>query len=97
MEIRERPKLTLLGVGETNKIFQVDGSAGTKMPIHTCTHEAVIMVQEGEVLLQMPDNEVVLKKGDTQIVPAQKEHALKIIKTFKGLAVMAVNAQINFI
>ena len=97
MEILDTPKLTHLNMGETNKILQVEGNAGTRMPIHTCTHEAIIVVHVGEALLQMPDSEQLLKTGDSFIIPAEKEHRLKILKKFKALAIMAAEAEINFI
>ncbi|TLF46256.1 cupin domain-containing protein [Maribacter aurantiacus] len=97
MEVLDRPKLTHLNIGKRNKILKVEGSTGSKMPIHTCSHEAIILVQQGEALLQMSDGEKILKTEDSFIIPAQKEHALKIKKNFRALVVMAVNAEINFI
>ncbi len=92
-----KPELTPLEVGASFKTIQVKGLAGTTMPPHYSTKEAVIVVQEGRALLKMPDSDHVLKKGCTFIIPAGKEHTLKIQQDFKAVAIMAVDSQINFI
>jgi quercetin dioxygenase-like cupin family protein len=79
------------------KALKVEGGAGTKMPPHHSTREAVIVVQKGEALLRMPDGEHPLKAGDCFIVPAKKEHTLTIIKDFTAIVIMAIESEINFI
>lgn len=97
MKVLNKPELTPLTMGSVFKVLQVEGSTGMKMPPHHSTQEAVLVVQKGEALLQMPDGEHLLKAGDSFIVPAKKEHSLTIIKDLKALAIMAVDSQINFI
>ncbi|MEB8328374.1 cupin domain-containing protein [Flavobacteriaceae bacterium KMM 6897] len=97
MEVLNKPKLIHLALGDTFKILRVEGGAGTKMPPHYSTLEAIIIVQEGEAMLQMPDGNHFLKKEDCFIIPAKKEHTLTIKKDFKAIAVMAVESEINFI
>jgi quercetin dioxygenase-like cupin family protein len=96
MEVQNKPELTHLALGDTFKVLQVAGSKGMKMPPHHSTQEAVLVVQKGEALLQMPDGEHLLKAGDCFIVPAKKEHNLIIIKDLKAFAIMAVASEINF-
>ncbi|CAN0606193.1 unnamed protein product, partial [Ectocarpus sp. 12 AP-2014] len=62
-----------------------------------CTNEVVIVVKEGLALLVMPDSEYLLKQGGSFIIPAKKEHTLKIEKDFEALAIMAADSEINFI
>jgi quercetin dioxygenase-like cupin family protein len=97
MEIANKPELTPLALGNMFKALQVAGRTGMKMPPHHSTGEAVIMVQKGEALLQMPDGQHLLKAGNCFIVPAKKEHTLTIIKDFTAIAIMAVESEINFI
>ena len=97
MKVINKPELTHLQIGSSFKTMQVTGQAGMLMPPHHSTGEAIIIVQEGQALLKMPDAEHILKKGSSFIIPAGKEHALHIIKDFKGIAVMAVDSEINFI
>ncbi len=97
MEVISKPELMPLQIGDSIKILQVKGLAGMTMPPHHSTKEAVIVVQEGQALLKMPDCDHLLEKGATLIIPAGKEHTLKIQKDFKAIAIMATDSQINFI
>lgn len=84
-------------MGISTKVLQIKGSAGMHMPPHHSTEEAVIIVTKGQALLTMPSINQLLCKGDTFIIPAKKEHTLKIQKDFKALVIMAVKSEINFI
>ncbi len=95
--IISKPELTPLEVGDSIKTIQVTGLAGMTMSPHHSTKEAVIVVQEGQALLKMPESDHLLKKGSTFIIPAGKEHTLTIQKDFKAVAIMAVDSEINFI
>jgi len=97
LEVISKPELTLLEVGHSTKTLQVKGLAGMTMPPHHSTKEAVIVVQEGQALLKMPDSDHLLKKGSTFIIPAGKEHTLTVQEDFKAIAIMAVDSEINFI
>ncbi|APQ17776.1 cupin domain-containing protein [Maribacter hydrothermalis] len=97
MEVLNKPELMHLQIGDSMKILQVAGSAGMRIPHHYCSHEAVIVVNEGLAVLTMPDSEQLLGAGDSFVIPAKKEHTLKIKKDFKALAIMAVDSEINFI
>jgi len=97
VEVISKPELTPLEVGDSIKTMQVKGLAGMIMPPHHSTKEAVIVVQEGQALLKMPDSDHLLKKGSTCIIPAGKEHTLTIQEDFKAIAIMAVDSEINFI
>ncbi|MCK0189819.1 cupin domain-containing protein [Arenibacter sp. F20364] len=96
MEVLNRPELTHLQVGENLKILQIKAQAGTGMPVHHSTHEAVIVVQEGEAILKTNNADHILKKGTSMLIPAGMEHSLSILKEFKAIAIMAKNSNINF-
>ncbi len=97
MLVINKPELTPIEMGDSIKTLQVKGLAGMIMPPHHSTKEAVIVVQEGQALLKMPESDHLLKKGSTFIIPAGKEHTLTIQKDFKAVAIMAVDSEINFI
>lgn len=97
MEVLTKPELTHLETGNAMKVLEIEGRAGMRMPPHHSTAETVIVVKEGLALLTMPEGNQLLSKGDSFIIPAKKEHTLKIQKDFKALAIMAVTSQINFI
>jgi len=97
MEVISKPELTPLIVGDSIKTMLVEGMAGTTMPPHHSTKEAVIVVQEGQALLKMPDSEHLLEKESVFVIPAGKEHTLSIRKDFKAIAIMALDSEIEFI
>lgn len=97
MEVMNKPELTLLAKGDSMKTIQVEGLAGMIMPPHHSTKEAVVIVLEGQALLQMPESNHILKQGSFFIIPAGKEHNLRIQKNFKAIAIMAIDSKLNFI
>lgn len=97
METMNKPELIPLEVGRSIKTIQVKGLAGMTMPPHHSTKEAVIVVQQGQALLKMPESDHLLNRGSTLIIPAGKEHTLRIQEDFKAIAIMAVDSEINFI
>jgi quercetin dioxygenase-like cupin family protein len=96
MEILSKPELTHLKVGEHLKILQIRAMAGMGMPEHHSTHEAVIVVQQGEAILKTKDADHLLKKGSSMLVPAGMQHSLSVLKEFKAIAIMAKDSNINF-
>ncbi|AEM71670.1 Cupin 2 conserved barrel domain protein [Allomuricauda ruestringensis DSM 13258] len=97
METMKRPELQVMVKGKTYKVLEVVGLPGMVMPHHHSTGEAVVMVKKGEALLKMCDGEHKLGKDSVFIIPAKKEHTLTVLKEFKAVVTMAVNAEIQFI
>lgn len=96
METLQKPELIPLEVGKSLKTMKVQGLAGMSMPSHYSTKEAVIVIQEGEVLLKMPNSEQRLQAGAVFIIPAEVEHSLKVKKDFKAIAIMGIESEIQF-
>lgn len=96
METIQKPELTPLDKGKYLKTLQVTALAGMIMPPHLTTKEAVIIVQEGEALLKMPNLDHRLRQGAVFIIPAGVEHSLEIKSDFKAVAIMAVDSEIKF-
>lgn|SRR5690606_3896175 len=97
METMNRPQLQVVAQGKTYKVLEVAGLPGMVMPHHHSTGEAIVMVKKGEALLKMSDDEHRLGKDSVFIIPAKKEHSLTILKEFKAVVTMAVDAEIQFI
>ena len=96
METLNKPELIPLDMGKSFKTLQVKGLAGMVMPPHHSTKEAIIVVQQGKALLQMPKSDHVLNEGSTFIIPAGVDHKLDILENFKAIAIMAVDSELNF-
>ncbi len=96
MEAIQKPELTPLDKGNSLKTLQITALTGMRMPSHYTTKEAVIVVQEGEALLKMPNVDHRLKTGAVFIIPAGAEHSMEIKNDFKAIAIMATDSDINF-
>ena len=90
------PKLSILQMGETFKVYEVIGKAGMKMPKHYSTKEAVILVKEGSARLQISEDEHILSKGSTFVIPAGKSHFLELLADFRANVIMENTSNIEF-
>ena len=78
---------TLVGVkGGTVTAFAFDEGQG--LSEHTAPFDAMVLVLEGEVDINIAGTEFHLKEGDTIIMPANKPHALKAVTKFKMILIM---------
>jgi quercetin dioxygenase-like cupin family protein len=91
------PQLILLDKKEQHKVYQVKGVAGITMPEHISTKEAVVIIQEGEVVLNIQNQNYNLKQNDVFIIPARVKHFLSIHKDFKAVVIMDIDSEIEFI
>lgn len=91
------PQLVFLDKKEQHKVYQVTGPSGASMPEHISTKEAVVIIQEGEVVLNIQNQNYNLKKNDVFIIPAEVKHFLSIEKDFKAVVIMDIDSQIEFI
>ena len=96
METLNKPQLNLLKAGTSLKTLQVSALAGMVMPLHHATKETVIVVQQGMALLKMNNAQHILEEGVAFIIPALVDHSLEIKTDFRAIAIMAVDADIEF-
>lgn len=92
-----KPEVTLLKKGVVFKILQVTGEKGMRMPKHISTKEAVIVIAEGNVIIEIASAEHSLKKGDSMIIPAAIPHSLLVMTSLKAIVTMPVESEIEFI
>jgi quercetin dioxygenase-like cupin family protein len=92
-----KPELTLLKKGDLFKILQVTGEKDALMPKHLSTKEAIIIVEEGEAIIEINAQEHLLKKNDSLVIPAGVPHSLLIKTSFKALVIMPIESEIKFI
>ncbi|MBR9915573.1 MAG: cupin [Algicola sp.] len=92
----QKPQMNTLQVGEQFKVLEVIGVPNSDMPLHYCTSEAVLIIHVGRAILTMDNFEKEMKLGMSVIIPAKKEHSLKIIDSVKAYVVIARDATIEF-
>lgn len=91
------PEMIQLKKGESFKVLQINGEAGTKMPLHYSTKEAVVIVQEGYAELKIDEIKHLLQAGNTFIIPAHQNHTLSVKVKFKALVIMSKDSAIEFV
>lgn len=96
MKMVEKPQLSPVFFGEQFKVLEVTGNAEVNMPLHYCTSEVVVTIQKGRAILIIDNAEKELTTGMSVLLPARKEHSLKIIESLKAQVVMAKDATIEF-
>jgi quercetin dioxygenase-like cupin family protein len=78
---------TLVGVeGGTVTAFAFDEGQG--LSEHTAPYNALVIVVEGEVNIEISGERHHLNEGDMIIMPANQPHALKAITKFKMILIM---------
>lgn len=92
----DKPTMNPLQKGDEFTVIRVNAKKGMKMPTHHATSEAVIIVEQGEANLQLPDNKEVLIKGKTVILPANQDHSLDIVEDFQAVVIMGAEGEIKF-
>ena len=92
-----KPEVTLHKKGVVFKILQVTGEKDMQMPKHISTKEAVIVIEEGNAIIEIASKERLLKKGDSMIIPATVPHSLLVMTSLKAIVMMPVESEIEFI
>ena len=70
----------------TVTVFAFDQGEG--LSEHTAPFDALVYVLDGEVEITISGTPVIVRQGEMIIMPADKPHALKAVKTFKMMLVM---------
>lgn len=95
--ILKRPNLKIAKTGKTFKVFEVTGDSDCVMPPHLSTKEAVLIVQEGDAMLEIEGQINYLTKNDVFVIPAGAVHTLSIKNKFKTIVIMELDSQIEFV
>src|SRR5690606_38607608 len=78
-----KPNVKLLAKGEKFNAKQMEAKAGELLPKHTASIESVLVVLEGECVLELDGTDNVLKPGDSFVVPPGIMHQIRAIDDFK--------------
>lgn len=81
-ESKRLPELTLISIGNEYKVYSVTGDIDDKMLPHISTEEAVIIILDGNAMLEIKNMQNHLKEGAVFIIPAKAIHSLEIKSKF---------------
>ena len=96
MEKVTKPTVKTLTTGTKLIAKQMQANAGELLPAHLASVESILLVQEGECILNINDKDHVLKQGDAMVVPPGIKHQIKVIKDFKAVHFMPKEIEFKF-
>ena len=96
MDTQIKPEMRVFQTGDKFKVLKVKGLKGAVMPSHFSTKEAVIIVLEGEAILNLSEKQIHLKAKDSAIIPANEIHTLQITETLLANVIMEMDSDIKF-
>lgn len=79
-----KPIVKVLASGQELIAKQMKAKAGALLPKHLADVESIVLVQEGECILNMDGEEHLLKQGDAFIIPPQVKHQIRAKTDFKA-------------
>ncbi len=91
------PTIKPLAKGDKFQAKQMRAKAGELLPKHSASIESVLIVLEGECVLNLDGTEHSLRQGDSFIVPSAIEHQIRVVSDFKAVHVMTNDIQFKLI
>lgn len=90
------PNVKLLAKGDMFSAKQMGAKAGELLPKHTASIESVVIMMEGECVINLDGIDYVLKQGDSFIVPPRVVHQIRAVDDFKAVHVMTNDIEFEF-
>ena len=99
-ELGDRPKPKMEAVQHQGgaKVFRVSGEGPVFMPEHSCSHDAVLVVTNGDIVITYTKTEQPnpVNAGNCHVIPAQTAHTLRSDAAFQMFLTIPGEAQIKF-
>ncbi|MCG2418082.1 cupin domain-containing protein [Aequorivita sp. F47161] len=96
MEKVTNPTVKTLATGSVLIAKQMQANAGEILPAHLANLESILLVQEGECVLNINGKDHILKQGDAFVVPPEIKHQIKVNKDFKAVHFMPKEIKFTF-
>jgi|SRR5690554_7955786 len=91
-----KPNVKLLAKGDKFNAKQMGAKAGELLPKHIASIESVVVVMEGECILNIDGTEHALKQGDCFVVPPKIVHQIRAVEDFRAVHVMTNDIEFEF-
>ena len=91
-----KPRIKLLATGKKFVAKQMEAKAGEILPKHIASLESVVVVTEGECILDMDGTDHALRVGDSFVVPPKIIHQIRAVEDFKAVHVMTKDIEFDF-
>ena len=89
-------KVTPLNEGGLFTVKRMEGSDGEAFPRHTASIESVLVVTDGQCVIEFPDESHTLTAGDTFVVPPDEWHQVVADPAFRAAHVMPREIRFDF-
>src|SRR5699024_7899295 len=83
-----RPQITALEQGSLFDTKRMEASEGVQWPRHKASEESVLVVTEGQRIVEFPDTQPKLTAGDSILTHDDVSHEIIPDRAFKGIHVM---------
>jgi quercetin dioxygenase-like cupin family protein len=75
---------------------QMSAASGTSLPGHRASIESVLVVTDGQCVIELHGTQRVLKQGDSVVVPANVWHQITADPDFSAVHVMPKEIRFDF-
>ena len=96
MDKISQPIIKVLASGNNLIAKQMQANSGEILPEHLASLESILLVQEGECILNLSGEDHVLKQGHAFVVPPKIRHQIKVNKDFKAIHFMPKDIKFEF-
>lgn len=91
-----RPEVTQLEEGTLFDTKQMAAAEGVQWPRHKASTESVLVVTEGQLIVEFPDAKPTLTTGESIVIPADVYHEIIPDPTFKAIHIMPKDIRFTF-
>src|SRR5699024_11350359 len=95
MATAPRPQVTPLEEGELFDTKRMEAAEGVQWPRHRASAESVLVVTEGQLIVEFPDTQPTLSAGESIVVPGDVYHEIVPNPTIKALHSMHKDIQLD--
>ena len=96
MATAPRPQVTPLEEGELFDTKRMEAAEGVQWPRHRASAESVLVVTEGQLIVEFPDTQPALSAGESIVIPADVYHEIVPNPAFKAIHIMPKDIRFTF-
>lgn len=96
MATAPRPQVTPLEEGEVFDTKRMEAVEGVQWPRHRASTESVLVVTEGQLIVEFPDAQPTLAAGESIVIPADVYHQIVPNPAFQATHIMPKDIRFIF-
>lgn len=96
MTATPKPQVTALEEGVLFDTKRMEASEGVQWPRHKASEESVLVVTEGQLIVEFPDAKPLLSAGESVVIPADVWHEIVPDPAFTAIHIMPKGIRFTF-